>query len=91
MSRIKFTGKDKFCIKHQSMKEVCIAENHGEGHLAALFAPDWGWCEGPFATTPPPALPEGWELTIEEPGSEELFVMNVMARQLRLDLEGSLS
>lgn len=44
------------------------------------------WCEGPFTSCQPPELPEAWELYVEEPGSDELFLMNIHARQLLMEL-----
>lgn len=60
-------------------------------HLGEYFIGDTTeefMCDGPFYESAPPELPEGWELMIEEPGSDELFLMNVTARQLQLELEG---
>lgn len=47
---------------------------------------DGNWCDGPFTTCPPPEIPEDWELYVEEPGSDELFLMNIHARQLLTEL-----
>jgi hypothetical protein len=89
MMKIKFTGEERFCIKHQNMQEVCVSGDGTVGHIAALFAPDWGWCEGPFAECAPPELPFDWPFHLEEPGVEELLVMNENADQLLMELEGA--
>lgn len=84
---IKFLDREKFCIKHQKMVEISILkEPHtGEtsvGHLCALFAPDWGWCEGPFTACPPPEMEEDWEKHVVPPDFDELVEMDILAQEL---------
>ena len=47
---------------------------------------DGSWCGGPFTTCRPPEPPEDWDIYTEEPGSDELFIMNIHARQLLVEL-----
>jgi hypothetical protein len=84
--KVKFTDTEKFCIKHQKMDPICILDDGSVGHLAALFAPDWGWCEGPFASCPPPALPEDWNMHVTEPSPSELMVMDIHAEEILAEM-----
>lgn len=76
----------KFCIKHQKFVNTSPELGFGDGHIAALFAPDWGWCEGPFATSEPPILPKNWIDLVTEPSAEELEQMDANAEELLLEV-----
>lgn len=85
--------QNKYCIEHEKMVDVELFDEDGMELHADSYRVSGGikisFCDGPFASSPPPALPEGWELVIEEPSFEELVMMNITANQLVLDLEGA--
>lgn len=68
------------------MDKAMYCITHEEWAIPPLM--DYVPTECVWTTTEPPVLPDGWENTVEEPGSDELFVMNVRARQLLVELEG---
>lgn len=78
--------QNKYCITHEKVESTFFDRSGLEFHFINN-AP--AVCEGPFAYSPPPELPKGWELVIEEPSMDELIVINTTARQLWLELEGA--
>ena len=47
-------------------------------------------CYGPFATSAPQELPEGWQDLVEEPEDEFMLISDANAENLRLQFEGTL-
>lgn len=80
--------KNKYCIKHEETVEIEKLRDGSVGHVCALFAPDWGWCDGPFASVQPPVnFEEDWDLQVIEPTQEEMAIMNCHAEELMQDFE----
>lgn len=44
------------------------------------------WCDGPFASCPPPEQPEDWELLVTEPDENFLVASDQSANELMIEL-----
>lgn len=58
----KTTACNLFCIQHGEMVDAVIGEISGQHLHLAIYGdprnPDVDWCEGPFASCPPPEMTE---------------------------------
>jgi hypothetical protein len=82
--------KMMYCIK---CEQTVAVEEPVQGHTT-MITPATRWdeaeyifCQGPFEKVEPVEDPD-WDLNLEEPNGDELFVMNMAAERLLLDLEG---
>lgn len=79
--------KMMWCI---SCEKIVPVEEPISGHSIVQFVPDEGvdevcFCEGPFVEFEADIDPD-WDLNLEEPSGDELFIMNKNAEYLLLDL-----
>ena len=78
----------KFCI--ECGDKVLVDVDGGHTRVIWTGAPEMRWdvvfCNGPFEEVEPIEDPD-WDLNLEEPTGDELFVMNMAADRLLLDLE----
>ncbi len=77
----------KYCLTCET--EVPVFSSIGETPFHLTYNVDsWeiGSCYGLFFESPPPSLPEDWELHLTEPDAGELAHMNESANELLLSV-----